>query len=120
MPSKDQLWPDARGVHATACVVDPECELATSHQKIIVFWGEGLDAIHVDDIWLLHVATMSWEKVWQPVVVLWSLCPRPNLSCVCMFFLLVFCCCCFYLIFIYLFILACHPRSDSKEIPHVL
>lgn len=62
-PSANQQWPTARGVHATACVVDPESDLAPEHQQIVLFWGEGLNAIHLEDIWLLHIASMTWKKV---------------------------------------------------------
>lgn len=68
-PSVDQQWPVARGVHATACLVDPESDLAPEHQQIIVFWGEGLNAIHLDDIWLLHVASMTWKKVFLIIFI---------------------------------------------------
>lgn len=64
--SSDQLWPVSRGVHATACLVDPESELEEAvrrHQQIVVFWGEGLDAIHLSDIWLLHVESRTWKEV---------------------------------------------------------
>lgn len=59
----DQPWPVARGVHATTCLVDPESELAASEQRIIVFWGDGRDAIHLPDIWILDVQTRTWKEV---------------------------------------------------------
>ena len=61
--SPDQPWPKGRGVHATTCLVDPQCELAAEHQQIVVFWGEGKDAIHLPDIWVLHVASRTWKQV---------------------------------------------------------
>ena len=61
--SPDQVWPIARGVHATACLVDPESDAAATDQRIMVFWGEGKDAIHLSDIWILHVPTMTWKEV---------------------------------------------------------
>ena len=54
-----------RGVHATTCLVDPESELAASEQQIIVFWGDGKDAIHLPDIWILHVQSRTWKEVSQ-------------------------------------------------------
>ena len=59
----DQPWPVGRGVHATACLVDPESELATFEQQIIVFWGDGKDAIHLSDMWILHVQNRTWKEV---------------------------------------------------------
>lgn len=61
--SADQPWPVGRGVHATACLVDPESELAFSHQEIAVFWGDGKDAIHLSDSWILHVQNKTWKQV---------------------------------------------------------
>lgn len=50
-------------MHATSCVVDPELEVAAEHQQILVVWGEGLEAIHLSDIWLLNVPDMTWKEV---------------------------------------------------------
>ena len=61
--SSDQTWPEGRGVHSTACLVDPESELAAANQQIVVFWGDGKQAIHLPDIWLLHVQSRTWTEV---------------------------------------------------------
>ena len=61
--SPDQMWPIARGVHGTACMVDPQSEDAAMHQQMMVFWGEGNNAIHLSDIWILHVPSMTWKEV---------------------------------------------------------
>ena len=29
----------------------------------MVLWGQGADARHVPDIWILHIHTMSWKEV---------------------------------------------------------
>ena len=59
----DEKWPDGRGLHSAACLVDPESDLAESNQRIIVFWGEGLEAKILNDVWILSVSTLSWTQV---------------------------------------------------------
>jgi hypothetical protein len=54
-----------RGVYSATCLVDPESELASTEQRIIVFWGDGKDAIHLPDIWILHVQSRTWREVWN-------------------------------------------------------
>lgn len=48
-------------------MVDPESEEAAAHQQIMVFWGEGNNAIHLPDIWILHVPSMTWREVGKQV-----------------------------------------------------
>ena len=62
-PQPGQKWPVARGAHAAACLVDPQSDYAYTEQRLVVFWGEGWDAIHVKDIWVLHVHSMTWKQV---------------------------------------------------------
>ena len=59
----DQKWPDGRGLHSVACLVDPESDLAASSQRVVVFWGEGIEAKILNDIWILSVSAMSWMQV---------------------------------------------------------
>ena len=59
----DQKWPDGRGLHSVACLVDPESDLAASSQRVVVFWGEGIEAKILNDIWILSVTAMSWMQV---------------------------------------------------------
>ncbi len=61
--SPDQLWPIARGVHATSClvVVDPESELAPEHQQLEEKgWMQYTSQIYVC---MLHVSSRTWKKV---------------------------------------------------------
>ena len=63
--STDEKWPDGRGLHSAACLVDPESDLAESGQHLIVFWGDGLEAKILNDVWILSVSmcNLSWTQV---------------------------------------------------------
>ena len=59
----NQKWPDGRGLHSAACLIDPESDWADSNQRVIVFWGDGLEAKILNDVWILSVSTLSWTQV---------------------------------------------------------
>ena len=59
----DEKWPDGRGLHSAACLVDPKSDLAERDQRLIVFWGEGIDAKILNDVWILSVSNLSWTQV---------------------------------------------------------
>ena len=56
-------WPRSRGSHVASCLIDPESDEAENEQYIAVFWGQGERALHVPDIWILHVQKMEWKEV---------------------------------------------------------
>ena len=62
-PQGQQKWPSSRGAHSAACLVDPLSQHAYTEQRLLVLWGEGPAAIHIHDIWVLHIHTMTWKEV---------------------------------------------------------
>ena len=62
-PQDQQKWPIPRGLHSAACLVDPQSVEAYTEQRLLVLWGQGPDAKHVPDIWVLHIHTMTWKEV---------------------------------------------------------
>lgn len=69
-PQPEQKWPSARAVHSAACLVDPLCDDAYTQQQLLVLWGEDSNAIHVKDIWILHIYTMTWKEVSFVIVLI--------------------------------------------------
>lgn len=63
LPQPGQKWPKARALHSAACLIDPNSEHAIKNQQLIVIWGQGPNARHVGDIWILHIDTMTWREV---------------------------------------------------------
>ena len=61
--STNKRWPCSRGFHVGSCLIDPESDEAENEQYVAVFWGQGEDAKHVPDIWILHVQKMEWKEV---------------------------------------------------------
>lgn len=61
--SPDQAWPAPRCLHSSACLVEPDSEMAALHQQLITFWGKGSDNKHVEDIWILHIASTTWREL---------------------------------------------------------
>lgn len=59
----DERWPVPRGFHVANCLVDPESDEAKDDQSVIIFWGQGVDAKHVPDIWIFHVQSKTWKEV---------------------------------------------------------
>ena len=43
--------------------MDPNSDIAETEQKIVMFWGEGLEAKILRDIWVLTVSSMTWKEV---------------------------------------------------------
>lgn len=60
-----ELWPSARGLHAASCLVNPDSNNAEQTQYLLVVWGQGEDAKHVSNSWILHIQSMSWKQVCQ-------------------------------------------------------
>ena len=99
-PVQDEKWPCARGLHAAACLVDPESKIAEEEQYVIVVWGQGVDAKHVPDIWILHVQSMKWKEVSYTVYIY----TVDNVNLTMFYFSIVY----------------CSFHSETKNVPHVL